>query len=283
MQSTKVSKPLNLTISVVLFNTNINEIQGVIDELETSSLNYKLYLVDNSPNNSIQDKITVNEKVEYIFTGKNLGFGAGHNIAINLTKNIAQFHLVLNADVIFKATILKNIYDYMMLHNEVGLLSPKIYNLDGSIQYSVKLLPTPANLIVRRFIPINYLKEKLNYKYELKFFNFEDIIEPPYVSGCFMFLNTNVFKDITGFDERFFMYPEDIDLTRRIFKKHKVIYYPFEAIYHAHGKGSYKNNKLLYYHVTSMVKYFNKWGWFFDSERKKINKKLISQINKKGN
>jgi hypothetical protein len=280
MQKTNFRKIKNLSVSVVLYKTEEKEVQHVIDQLALSKLTLKLYLIDNSPTDAIKAKISLNDTIVYIHTGKNLGFGAGHNIAIHLAKDISEFHLVLNADVIFKSIILKNIYVYMKLHADIGLLSPKIYNLDGSLQYSVKLLPTPVNLIVRRFIPIKTLKERLNYKYELKFFNFDDIIEPPYVSGCFMFINTNVFEEISGFDERFFMYPEDIDLTRRIFKKYRVIFYPFEAIYHAHGKGSYKSKKLLYYHVTSMIKYFNKWGWFIDNDRKKINNNLISQIYK---
>ena len=280
MQKTDARNIENLSISIVLYKTEEKEVRHIIEQLALTKLTHKLYLIDNSPTNDIKNKLSLNDKVIYKHIGKNLGFGAGHNIAINLAKDNFEFHLVLNVDVIFKVEILQEIYDYMASHTDIGLLSPKIYNLDGSLQYSVKLLPTPFNLIVRRFIPVKSLKERLNYNYELKFFNFKDIIEPPYVSGCFMFINTKVFENVFGFDERFFMYPEDIDLTRRIFKKHKVIYYPFATIYHAHGKGSYKNKKLLYYHITSMIKYFNKWGWFIDNDRKKINNNLISKINK---
>ena len=278
MEKRNFKKNLNLTVSVVLFNTDVEEVQNVIDELHKLTLNYKLYLIDNSKFNLINDKLVLNENVEYIHTGKNLGFGAGHNVAINLAKAISEFHLVLNADVIFNPDILYNIYNYMVQNNQIGLLAPKIYNLDDTIQYSAKLLPTPMNLIVRRFLPIKFIQNKLDYNYELKFFNFDKIIEVPYVMGCFMFINTNVFDVVNGFDERFFMYPEDIDLTRRIYKKYKTIYYPLVSIKHKHGKGSYKSNKLLYYHVTSMIKYFNKWGWIFDKERRLINKNILSQF-----
>jgi GT2 family glycosyltransferase len=268
----------NLAISIVLYKTDMAEIINVIQEVQNTDLKYKIFLVDNSPTNAIKANIPLSDKVEYIHTGENLGFGAGHNIAINRTKGIAEYHLVLNADVIFKAEILNTIYNYMVQNNQIGLLAPKIYNLDDTIQYSAKLLPTPMNLIVRRFLPIKFIQNKLDYNYELKFFNFDKIIEVPYVMGCFMFINTNVFDVVNGFDERFFMYPEDIDLTRRIYKKYKTIYYPLVSIKHKHGKGSYKSNKLLYYHVTSMIKYFNKWGWIFDKERRLINKNILSQF-----
>jgi len=56
------------------------------------------------------------------------------------------------------------------------------------------------------------------------------------------------------------------------------IFYPYVHIYHEYGKGSYKNKKLLMYHIQSAIKYFNKWGWFNDSERKKINQEILEKF-----
>jgi GT2 family glycosyltransferase len=266
-----------LTVSIVLYETDFNEIQNVLNILKASKLKPEIFLVDNSPIDRLKNNIELTG-VNYIHRGKNVGFGAGHNVAIEKIKEISEYHLVLNADVDFHPSILEEIYDYMNVNQELGLLAPKIYNLDGSIQYSAKLLPTPLNLIVRRFIPIQKLIDKLNNRYEFRFFSFDRIIDVPYVMGCFMFINCKVFKNVSGFDERFFMYPEDIDLTRRIHKHARTIYYPNVSIVHSHGKGSYKNRKLLYYHVTSMIKYFNKWGWIFDRERKEINSRIMKQF-----
>lgn len=271
-------KIYDLTISIVLYNTDYDEIINIIKKFKNVKLEYRIFLIDNSPKDTLKHKIDNSNNVEYIYTGKNVGFGSGHNIGINKAKEISKYHLVLNADVDFEFSIIPIIIKYMDENQDVGLLAPKILNFDGSIQYSAKLLPTPLNLIVRRFLPINYIQNKFDYRYELKFFNFDKIIQVPYVMGCFMFINTNVFKTIDGFDERFFMYPEDIDLTRRIYNKYKTIYFPLVSIKHKHGKGSYESSKLLYYHVTSMIKYFNKWGWIFDKERKLINKKILSQF-----
>jgi GT2 family glycosyltransferase len=74
------------------------------------------------------------------------------------------------------------------------------------------------------------------------------------------------------------MYMEDIDLVRRIHVHFKTIYYPFCSIIHKHGKGSYNNKKLLKYHLSSSIQYFNKWGWLFDEQRRKINDKILSQL-----
>lgn len=78
-----------------------------------------------------------------------------------------------------------------------------------------------------------------------------------------MFARMSILKQVDGFDERYFMYAEDLDLCRRIGKVAQTMYYPKVSVYHAYAKGSYKNRKLLRYHMCSMIKYFNKWGWLW--------------------
>jgi hypothetical protein len=96
-----------------------------------------------------------------------------------------------------------------------------------------------------------------------------------------MMIRTSVLKSVNGFDERFFMYLEDVDLCRRIGKLSRIVYYPKVAIVHNYEKGSYKNKKLLVYHIKSAMKYFNKWGWIFDKNRSKINLKTLEKLNYK--
>ena len=103
-------------------------------------------------------------------------------------------------------------------------------------------------------------------------------MEVPSLSGWFMFMRVSVLKEVGGFDERYFMYAEDLDLCRRIGEVSKTIFYPGVSVVHEYEKGSYKSKKLLKYHTVSIIKYFNKWGWIFDSKRKKKNKYCISQI-----
>lgn len=86
-------------------------------------------------------------------------------------------------------------------------------------------------------------------------------------------------EKVGGFDERFFMYAEDLDLCRRIGEVSKTMFYPGVSIYHEYEKGSYKNRKLLKYHICSVVKYFNKWGWIFDGKRAATNRKCLKQLD----
>jgi GT2 family glycosyltransferase len=165
-------------------------------------------------------------------------------------------------------------------NKDIGLVMPKVLYPDGSLQYLCKKLPTPFDLIARRFLP-SFLKPLFQKRldiYEFKDQNYNAIMEVPYLSGCFMFIRTGVFKEIGMFDERIFMYIEDIDLCRRIGQKYKTIYYPEAIVYHEFAKESYKSKKLLKIHIDSTIKYFNKWGWFFDKDRKKINERDPSYL-----
>lgn len=188
--------------------------------------------------------------------------------------------MVVNPDIYFEKGVLKKLETYMDASSSVGLVMPRILYPDGELQYLCKLLPSPSDLLFRRFLPWKKYVEKKNRNYELRFTDYNQEMEVPSLSGCFMFIRTSVLKQVRGFDERYFMYAEDLDLCRRIGEVSRTMYYPFVSVFHKYEKGSYKNRKLLKYHICSVVKYFNKWGWFFDFERKKINKRILVTLYK---
>lgn len=268
-------KVYDLTISIVLYQPDIDELKIVLSCLYESVLSIKIYLIDNSLE-PLKDLSFIEEKpIEYIFNHVNLGFGMGHNVAIKKAKTLSKYHLVLNSDTYFKGAILNDMYKYLEQKPEIGVLGPKVLNEDGTLQYSCKLLPTPINLIVRRFLPIKKFRDRLDYTYELKHLDHTKIREVPSINGCFLFFRMEALSKIRGFDKRFFIYLEDIDLIRRIADNYKVIYYSKAEIIHKHGRGSYHSYRLLKYHVISAFKYFNKWGWFFDKTRTTRNKNAI--------
>ena len=270
---------INLSVAIVLYHNNMEEIRRAIRSVLNTKLNVKVYLVDNSLNNHLKKLETIDERIEYIYNNSNLGFGKAHNIAIRKSiQDSVPYHLVLNPDVYFEEKVLEELYNYMEKHKDIGNIMPKVLYPDGNIQYLCKLLPTPIDLIFRRFMPFKTWKEKRNYFYELRFSNYDKIMNVPNLSGCFMFLRTSILKEVGLFDERFFMYLEDTDLNRRIHRKYKTIFYPKVSVFHEFAKESYKNKKLLKYHITSAIYYFNKWGWIFDKERKKINKKVLKEF-----
>lgn len=262
-----------------MFNSD-ESVRKTINSFLNTSLPVKLILVDNSSTDILKHQLAdliADPRVVYIHNNKNVGFGAAHNIAIRQFINQSKYHLVLNPDVFFDGEILVGMEKYLDQHKDIGLLIPKVVYPDGRLQYVCKLLPNPFDLIIRRFLPASFFKSGKE-KFELRQADFDRPFEAPYIHGCFMFLRTEALKKVGLFDERFFMYPEDIDLTRRIHKEYKTMFYPAVSIIHTHSRGSYKSLKLLFIHIINMIKYFNKWGWIFDKERRIVNKRILAQF-----
>jgi len=221
----------------------------------------------------------MDSRIEYVFNNENLGYGRAHNIALKKSiEKSTPYHIVLNPDICFDSGVLQVLYKYMEENYDIGNIMPQVKYPNGDIQHLCKLLPTPIDLIFRRFIPLKDWKDKRNEKFELHFTGYKLIANVPSLSGCFMFLRTSVLKEVGIFDENIFMYLEDTDLNRRIHGKYKTIYYPKIEIIHEYAKESYVNKKLLMYHIKSAIYYFNKWGWLFDVERGEINSKCLKEL-----
>ena len=271
-----------ITASIVIYKTNIEELNTIIKSLSPSIVNI-IYIIDNSPTNELQKRIIHSEKIEYIFGQGNIGYGAAHNIGIKKAIHLQSFfHFVINPDIYFNPEDIDKLIVYMDSDKTIGQVLPKVTYPDGRPQYLCKLIPTPVDLIFKRFLPMNWQQKRI-YKFQLRFTGYNKLMNVPYLSGCFMLFRVSALKEVGLFDERFFMYPEDIDITRRMYECYKTMFYPDVTIVHAHAAESYQNKRMLYIHISNMIKYFNKWGWFFDKKRRDTNKKVLLELgyNKK--
>lgn len=271
---------MKVTATIVIYSPRMDWLmKSIRSYTDKENFDKKLYLIDNSPEPNIELEKLSGEKIEYIFNNRNLGFGKAHNIG--LRKAIAEksdFHLILNPDVSFDSDILVELASVLEKDETIGLISPLIKYPNGEIQRLCKLLPNAKQLIFRRFLKNSPQLEKLNRELELQIFGYDRIAEIPWLSGCFLFARTSFLEKIGGFDERFFMYMEDVDLSRRSLSHTRNIFYPHVSIVHFYEKGSYKSKKLMWYHLVSALKYFTKWGWFVDKERETINKKALEKL-----
>jgi GT2 family glycosyltransferase len=265
-----------ITASIVAYNNDPDLLKKAIESFLKSSLMGPLMIVDNSPTDALR-KVCDYPGLTYIFNGNNLGYGKGHNLAIKKYLNQSQYHLVLNPDVYFGPDVIEKLYHFMQSNTQAGLPMPKVLGADGSLQMFCKLLPSPVDLASRRFFPINDWFKERNEKYELKESGYDQVINVPFLSGCFMFLRTEALRKVGLFDERFFLYAEDTDLSRRVHQQFETLFFPDTEIRHVHARGSYKNFLLTLHNIKSAFQYFNKWGWFFDEEREIVNQRALSQ------
>ena len=168
----------DLTACMVTYNTDEEVLGKIISCFQKLKLNFKLFISDNSEKNGLEEFIKKfsDDRIEYIFNNSNNGFGAGHNIVIEKLlkeqkdkgENITKYHLIINPDIVFEEGTVEKIYDYMEQHPEIGQIGPKIKDPDGKVNYSCRLLPTPFNLIFRRFLPFKKLIAKMDYEYEMR-------------------------------------------------------------------------------------------------------------------
>ncbi|WP_373730661.1 glycosyltransferase family 2 protein [Bacteroides heparinolyticus] len=270
-----------ITASLVLYKSNSDTIRDVIRSFFSDRiLNKKLLLIDNSPTDEL--RFLQEERPEdiiYIFNNKNVGFGTAHNIGEREAQRFnPDFHLILNPDVVFGPEVIPSMVKYMEQHRDIGLMVPQVYYPDGKRQHLCKLLPRPWDVFLRRFFPVKPCITRTNERYELRFWSYETIEDIPSLSGCFMLVRTDIYNQVGGFDERFFMYAEDLDLCRRIGQISRTVFFPSASITHAYARASYHDARLLKHHMTSLFLYFTKWGWIFDAERDRINKTCIANL-----
>ena len=238
-------------------------------------------IIDNGREDRILDICRkFGKRVSYT-ANPNTGYGAAHNIAMRRTLGSGiPYHLVINSDVYFDPAILADLVEYMDANKNIGQLIPRTVYPDGSYQPVCHPLPSVWNLICRRFTPGNWFRSQKD-RYDLRGYDLSVPRDIPYHHGCFMLLRCEALKQVGLFDERYFMYPEDIDLTRRVHECWQTIYYPYAEIVHAHRAESRVNMRMLRIHAVNMLRYFRKWGFIFDSKRKKANRRLWDSLSAK--
>jgi hypothetical protein len=265
--------PKRLTASIVLYDHRVQDVGALFEELAKASVLSEWVVVDNGGSD---DACALAESMgaRCLRPTRNLGYGAAQNLALRSLSAVAKpYHLILNPDIQLKGGILAELAAVMDAMPQVGLLMPRVLYPNGSMQYLCKLLPTPLDLVLRRFTcgPLQGLFANYMTHYDMKDFDYSRPAYVPVLSGCFMFARRSVLESIGGFDERFFLYMEDTDLCRRIGDVSQLLFWPGTTVTHSHAQGSYKNLHMLRLHVLAAVAYFNKWGWWHDPVRKARN------------
>lgn len=267
------------TASIVLHKTDPAMLRRALTSLGASDI-ARIYLIDNSPEENDPDVLTEGlnlPPVEYIHV-ENRGFGAAHNVAIRLAMaQGATYHLVLNPDVEWDGDAISPLTDYLDSHSEVALVGPRIKYPDGTLQYTCRLLPTPFDVIIKRFLPEKWTRRRM-HRYLLADADHYAPFECQYLQGSFLLFRVDALRDVGLFDERFFMYPEDIDISRRMGQRFKSVYLPLVTVTHRHAAASRSSGRMLRIHIYNMILYFNKWGWWFDPFRRKANRQLLKNM-----
>ena len=250
------------TISIVTYN-NEKVIKTLLDSIldKTKGIDYHVYIVDNCSSDGtseiVKAKMEESARITFIENEDNVGFGRAHNQILPLMDS--RYHVYINPDVTLDNDAISDIAMYMDQNPDIGLITPKVLYPDGRIQILPKKNPKLIYLFARR----SAWKSLRKYKdiFEMSDMDENKAFDIEFSTGCFIFARTDIIKKIGGFDEDFFLYLEDADLSRRVSEHARVLYNPDFYVYHDWQRGSKKSMKLLLIHLESIYIYFKKWGF----------------------
>lgn len=244
-----------ISASIVLYQPDLDTLKKTIVSFLSTPLPKKLFLIDHSRTRT-EHPLFEEKEVEYIFVGKNLGFAKGHNRVLSQLQS--DDHLILNPDVQFSSDVIPTLIEKYQTEKGIACIAPKVRYPDGALQYICRRYPSVFDLMNRRLL----LSKKRRDQHEYRNVDLDAPFYPDWIHGCFLLFKTADFKAIGGFDERYFLYMEDVDICKKIDQLGKQKYYfPKVEIIHHHQRGSTKKGNLFFIHLHSALRYFLKWGF----------------------
>lgn len=256
---------------IVCYHDRPEQVERLLTSLTTARPDMLVYLVDNSRTDALRG-LAARFRAHYRHQPDNPGYARAHNWALGMAAAAGHaYHFVLNPDVQIPLDAIGKLLAYMEQHPDVGMVAPRVLYPDGRLQPLCKLLPHPGELLVRRFFPLLHRSSGRLARYELHGTGYSRVMDVPALSGCFLLMRVDTVARAGLFDERFFLYFEDVDLSRRVGRIARTVFVPHVSIVHDYARGSYREWRLFWHHLVSAARYFNKWGWLRDDERDQVN------------
>lgn len=270
----------SLSVAIVCYHSSVTELQALLSSLLLSLRDLKqhidlpetvVYLIDNTehqelllPNfdNLAQAMKSAHVELRLLQGHGNIGYGSAHNLV--LTELQSELHLLLNPDVVLEQDSLHAGIQYLLNNPDVAIVSPSAIDAHGNKQYLCKTFPAVFTLLVRGFVPafIKSLFTARLMRYEMRRLSEEQPSNNiPIVSGCCMLCRTDKLKRVQGFDEDYFLYFEDFDLSLRMHAEGDIVYVPTMRIRHGGGNAARKGFEHLKMFGRSAVQFYNTHGW----------------------
>ena len=272
-----------LSVSVVCFHTPHRQVLALLDSLALSCEKARadfplesvaITIVDNSAGDAGAEEFSLEDfaelsdsprlrgcKLRLLHGHGNIGYGAAHNLAIRETE--AEFHLLLNPDVEFDPDALGAGLGYLVSNPAAVLVSPAASN-GGARQYLCKRHPSVLLLLLRGFAP-SFLRRPFARK--LAAYEMRELPDDrpstgiPIAGGCCMLCRGHPLRQSGGFDEDFFLYFEDFDLSLRLGRLGELAHVPAMRIRHAGGNAAAKGLGHIAMFVRSAWRFFKLHGW----------------------
>jgi GT2 family glycosyltransferase len=279
MENTSPELP-ELDISLVLYHSPVELLAATCASLNKAVAQarrlgelgaVRLVVVDNSGSEPYQSRVadilaTLTDQsgitVDYLSAKSNQGYGHGHNQALQAAQG--QMRLILNPDVELAEDALTQGLTYLREHPEVVLLSPRAEADDGSQEFLCKRYPSVRVLLLRAFAPkfMQAWFSSAMEDYEARdLCSTDEPAEVSLASGCFMLARADALDAVSGFNDNYFLYFEDFDLSLRLAARGKLVFLPAMRIVHHGGYAASKGLKHIALFLRSGVRFFSDHGW----------------------
>ena len=264
-----------LSISVVVYNSNLDVLKLCLESLESACKKLTNYLVkvdiinNYCPFDTNDQLDTLAEffstsilNARVINSPFNTGYGSGNNLSIFNNKD-SRYHLIINPDVFVDTnSIVESVY-FLDKNSGTSMVTPRILDANGNLQYLSKENPTALIMIIRalKLLIPQKLFTILNTNFQMYYSSYDDIIyNIQYPSGCFMFCRQSSLLKVKGFDHRYFLHYEDADLGREISKIGSITYLPTVIVHHIWSRDTHKSIIMYIITISSGIKYLFKWN-----------------------
>lgn len=264
---------MDLSISIVNYNTK-NLVKQCVKNIINShiSLDYEIIITDNNSSDGSSELFGKEilphfPRVKLIKSKSNRGFGAGHNLS--LQKSEAKYALIMNPDIVILNDAVSQLYNFMERETQCGIAGPKLIYPDLTVQPSCHPWPKFITPLYRRTLLSRtaWGFKKTKY-YDMLDYDHKEAKKVDWLVGACLMIRKTVWDKIQGFDERYFLYCEDIDICRKCWNAEFEIWHvPKAKMIHYHKRLSAQKkwrrsifNKSSRIHIQSHLKYFKKWG-----------------------
>lgn len=258
-------------VMVIKDKVDLAGLETINQILQTSDLKIGFVVVDNA-SKTFDAYALVKQyvpKAQIILRDKNYGMGYSSNFGAAEVE--ADYYFFLNPDTAIKdLNLLERLRDFLLECPVTGIVAPRVCYPDGRIQETCCRFHKWYSPIAQRtsFLPKDFLDWHQSY-FLMKDFDHNKRRMVDWVQGSAFMIDAKLFKELGGFDKRFFMYFEDVDLCRRCWQKKRPVYYlPDVELLHSYGKGSAVKgslikgviaNRMARAHIISWLKYSLKW------------------------
>lgn len=247
-------------------------LRTLTSDIRDSGLTVKVVVVDNASGDGIAAALSAEyPDVLCIENAENVGFGKANNAGMRAVE--ARYYFILNPDTLFiEPHTMRRMFDFMEREKSIGMIGPRLRYEDGKLQDSCFRFPRMMDKVVRQLgIDSWWLPARRRVDYFLmRDFDHASTRPVDWILGSAMFVRAEALKIVGGFDERFFMYFEDCDWSRRFWTAHWPVYYvPAITLVHIYSRATAKSrnvfrsllmSKLARIHLQSWWRYYRKWG-----------------------